>query len=83
MSKPKVLRVIEVSHPDRYNIDKLRYEDLYLKATKLSDTRECLVYLRMENRPYVIVVLSGTLDDEGVRPGRMRLFCVFRTLKEG
>jgi hypothetical protein len=82
MSKPKVLRVIEVSHPDKYNEKMLRYEDLYLKATKLSDTKECLVYLRMENRPYVIAVIAGTLDDDdGAKAIRMRLFCVFRTLK--
>lgn len=81
MAKPKIIKVLEISHPGRYNVDKLRMEDLYLKAAKYSETQECLVYLRMDNKPYIIVTMAGTMDDDGIRSGRMRLFCVFRTLK--
>ena len=82
MAKINVQRVIEVSHPDVYNIDKLRWEDLYVKVLKLSEAKEMCRYIRLEKKPYIIITLSGTLDDNLAHSReKMRLFCVFTPYK--
>jgi hypothetical protein len=81
MAKLNVRSVIEVSHPQHYNIDKLRWEDLYVKVLKLSEAKELCRYLKIEKRPYIIVTMSGMLDDDIHKREKMRLFCIFTPYK--
>ena len=80
MAKINIRSVIEVSHPDVYNIDRLRHEDMWLKCTKLSDAKAATRYLRLDKKPYVIITMSGLLDDD-VRKEKMRLFVIFSPVK--
>jgi len=82
MAKINVRSVVEVSHPAQYNIDRLRWEDLYCKVLKLSEAKELCRYLKLDKRPYIIITMSGTLEDD-VRYGKekMRLFCIFTPVK--
>jgi hypothetical protein len=79
MGKPNIIKVLEVNRPEAYGVEKIRWEDLYVKCGKLSEARDLLVFLKLDNKPYVLVVMSGKLDDS-VR-GKMRLFVIFRPVK--
>lgn len=82
MAKINIRSVIEVSHPDIYNIDKLCWMHLYCKVLKLSEAKELCRYLKLDNKPYIIITMAGTLDDD-IRYGKekMRLFCIFTPVK--
>ena len=83
MAKIEILKVVEVSDPQLYDIKDLRWEDLYVRVLKLSEAQEICRYIRRDGKPFVIIVNGGVLDDEVVCKSkeRMRLFCVFTPAK--
>lgn len=81
MAKLTVRSVVEISDPHKYDIDRLRWEDLYVKVLKLSEAKELCRYIRLEGKPYIIVTMAGMLDDELHKREKMRLFCIFTPFK--
>lgn len=74
----KVRRVIEVSHPDKYNIDQVINEyHIFCACTNLTDAQIVAQQLKDIGSPYIIGVWWGNPDDGSEHDVFMRCITVF------
>lgn len=82
MGRPKVRRIVDISHPEVYDLKDIHTDDLYVKVTRLSEARELIRFIKLERQPYILVVEAGFLEGLDVGRTEMRLFCVYTPHKK-